>query len=150
VDQFDDKLSGSSFAFLFPVIQACLMGPRTPTGCEASLCLLERHTPLLAGEGFDNAVANLRKDMVASVLELLKHDRAQTFQAPTPFESLIACYRTAPSESTKGPVLSTAELAPLLDERGALLCIEWDHMLTLPRITKNSSKAILSLRTEYG
>ena len=119
MDEFQEELSAASFAFLFPVIRAALMGPRTTPGCEGALRVLERHTIMLAGDEKDPVVANLRTDMVASVLELLKHDRAQTFVDPSPYETLVACYQTDET-SIKGPVLSTAELAALLDERGAL------------------------------
>jgi HEAT repeat protein len=118
MDEFQDELSGPSFAFLFPVVRAALMGPRTTPGCEGALRVLERHTKLLAGEEEDSVVVPLRKDMVASVLELLKHDRAQTFVDPTPFDTLVACYQT--NEDNPGPALATSELAALLDERGAL------------------------------
>ena len=144
MDQFHDTLSGASFAFLFPVIQASLMGPRTPTGCEVSLKLLERHTSLLAGEDIDSNVAGLRKEMAVSVLELLKHDRAQTFQEPTPFEVLVACYRTDSAESKNGSVLSTAELAPLLGERGALgnKSCRMASMLALASIATDQQKLV--------
>jgi len=119
MDNFHECLSGASFSFLFPIIHAALMGPRTAAGCESALRVLERHTELLSGESRDPALVRLRKDMVVSVLELLKYDRAQTFQDPTPLETLVSCFRTDET-STDGPALSTAELAPLLDERGAL------------------------------
>eukprot|EP00980_Cylindrotheca_fusiformis_P009505 scaffold2077_cov119-Cylindrotheca_fusiformis.AAC.8 len=120
MDEFHDELSGPSFAFLFPVIQAALMGPRTTPGCEGALRVLERHTIFLAGHDKNPAVTPLRAQMVESVLELLRHDRAQTFVDPTPFETLVACYSTDDEDSEPVAALSTAELAPLLDERGAL------------------------------
>ena len=120
MDEFQEELSGPSFAFLFPVVRAALMGPRTTPGCEGALRVLERHTPLLAGEKMDSAVSPLRKDMAVSVLELLKHDRAQTFSDPSAYDALVACYQTNTEEATSGATLTTAELAPLLDERGAL------------------------------
>ena len=120
MDEFQEELSGPSFAFLFPVVRAALMGPRTTPGCEGVLRVLERHTPLLAGENMDPSVGPLRKDMAISVLELLKHDRAQTFSDPTAYDALVACYRTATEEGETGASLTTSELAPLLDERGAL------------------------------
>jgi HEAT repeat protein len=119
MDEFQDELSGASFSFLFPVIQASLMGPRTTPGCEGALRVLERHTVLLAGKECDPNVKRLRSDMVSSVLELLKYDRAQAFNDPNPYDTLVACYQTD-DEGPSGPALSTAELAPLLDERGAL------------------------------
>ncbi len=116
IDQFGDCLSGPSFNFLFPVLQACLMGPRTAIGCDKALAVLERHTQVLYGDGKDVIVLSRRKDMAISVLELLKHDRCQTFQNPTAFETLVACYNADLSTSP----LTTGELAPLLDERGSL------------------------------
>mmetsp|Transcript_6466 Transcript_6466/g.18499 ORF Transcript_6466/g.18499 Transcript_6466/m.18499 type:complete len:2786 (-) Transcript_6466:82-8439(-) len=123
MDEFREEImSGPSFAFLFPIIRAALMGPRTVPGCEGALRVLERHTTLLT-DG-DPAVKPLRADMVASVLELLKHDRAKAFVDPDPYETLLACYYTDEDEDqdkkTSGPAFTTAELAPLLDERGAL------------------------------
>lgn len=120
MDEFQDVLSGASFAFLFPVIRAALMGPRTTPGCEGALRVLERHTLLLAGDDKDPYVTPLRADMVASVLDLLRHDRSQTFVDPSPYETLVACYSTEDDESGSASALSTAELAALLDERGAL------------------------------
>lgn len=118
MDEFGEELSGPSFVFLLPVIRAVLMGPRTVPGCEGALRILERHTVQLAGDDMDENVKPLRAEMVSCVLELLKYDRAMAFADPDPYETLIACYST--DEDTVGPALSTAELAPLLDERGAL------------------------------
>lgn len=112
-------VSGNSFVLLFPIIRAALTGPRTSQGCDAALRVLEWHTPLLAGDEADPVVTPLRKSMVVSVLELMKHDRAQTFLNPSPNEALVACFRTE-SNGSGGAALSTAELAPLLDDRGAL------------------------------
>ena len=120
MDDLHDHLSGASFSFLFPVIRAALTGPRTTPGCEGALRVLERHTYLLAGDDRDPVVASLRKDMAGTVLELLAHDRSQTFIDPTPYDALISCYRTEAGESADRPALSTSEIAPLLDERGAL------------------------------
>jgi len=119
MDEFQEELSGPSFAFLLPVIRAVLMGPRTVPGCEGALRVLERHTVLLAGDDVDENVKLLRTDMVSSVLELLKYDRAKAFIEPDPYETLVACYSTD-IDNSSGSALSTAELAPLLDERGAL------------------------------
>jgi HEAT repeats/HEAT repeat len=119
MEEFHGPLSGNSFVFLFPIIRAALMGPRTSQGCDAALLVLERHTALLAGDDEDPVVSPLRKNMVVSVLELMKHDRAQTFLNPSPSEALVACFRTQ-ADAAGGPALSTAELAPLLDDRGAL------------------------------
>lgn len=118
MENFHDTLSGASFAFLFPVIQACLLGIRTIVGCEGALGILSLHTELLYGEKRDPIVINLRKDMVIAVLELLKYDRAMAFHDPTPFEALVDCFQT--SETPSGAPLSAGEIAPLLDERGAL------------------------------
>jgi HEAT repeat protein len=121
MDEFQEELSGNSFCFLFPVIQAALCGPRTTPGCEGALRVLERHTVLLAGDQSDPNVKLLRPDMVSSVLELLKHDRAQAYNDPDPYNTLVACYKTDDEDpSSSFPPLSTKELAPLLDERGAL------------------------------
>lgn len=120
MDDLHDHLSGASFSFLFPVVRAALTGPRTTPGCEGALRVLERHTHLLAGEDKDPIVVALRKDMAVAVLELLSHDRSQTFVDPTPWEAIVSCYRTDDGESGDRPALSTAEIAPLLDERGAL------------------------------
>jgi HEAT repeat protein len=119
MDEFQEELSGPSFAFLLPVIRAVLLGPRTVPGCEGVLRVLERHTVLLAGDDVDKNVKPLRAEMVTSVLELLKYDRAKAFADPDPYETLVACYSTD-DNNPSGPALSTAELAPLLDERGAL------------------------------
>jgi len=118
MDEFQEELSGASFAFLFPVVQAALMGPRTTPGCEGALRVLERHTLLLTGEYQDAHVLPLRADMAASVLELLKHDRSQAFVDPSPSDVLVACYQTGDEENA--PTLSVGELGVLLDERGAL------------------------------
>lgn len=120
MDDVNECLSGSSFAFLFPVIKAALTGPRTAAGCEAALRILHRHTSMLAGDDADKNVIPLRKEMALTVLELLFHDRSQTFTDPTPFDALVACYATDVSDSVKGLGLSTAELAPLLGDMGAL------------------------------
>ena len=116
MDDLHDHLSGPSFSFLFPVVRAALTGPRTTPGCEGALRVLERHTHLLAGEDMDPVVVSLRKDMAIAVLELLSHDRSLQFVDPTPYEAIVSCYRTDDLE----PALTTAEIVPLLDERGAL------------------------------
>ena len=115
MDEFQEELSGPSFAFLLPVIRAVLMGPRTVPGCEGALRVLERHTVQLVGDDVDENVKPLRAEMVSSVLELLKYDRAKAFADPDPYETLVACYSIDDDSS-----LSAAEIAPLLDERGAL------------------------------
>ena len=113
LDEYGEELSANSFIFLLPVIQAALMGPRTTPGCEGALRVLERHCVYLAGDEKKDLVLSKRLRMIGAVLELLQHDRAQRFVDPSPVETLIACYST-------DDTLSTAELAPLLDERGAL------------------------------
>jgi hypothetical protein len=118
IDEYGDALSGASFAFLFPIIRAALTGPRTPVGCEGALRVLERQTSMLVGDEIDSNVKALRKDMASAILELLSHDRSQTFTNPTPFDALVACYAT--DTETDGPALATAELAPLLGEHGTL------------------------------
>ncbi|KAI2506869.1 HEAT repeat [Fragilaria crotonensis] len=118
IDEYGDALSGTSFAFLFPIVRAALTGPRTPAGCEGALRVLERQTSMLVGDETDSNVKALRKDMASAILELLSHDRSQTFTNPTPFEALVACYAT--DTNTDGPALTTAELAPLLGEHGTL------------------------------
>jgi HEAT repeat protein len=115
-----DTLSGESFAFLFPIIKAALFGPRTSVGCEGALKLLYQYTVMLCGEMLDANVVSIRKEMVVAVLELLKHDRSQTFQNPTPMEALSTCYSTDMENPSNSPVFTVAELAPLLDDRGAL------------------------------
>ena len=119
MEELHGPLSGNSFVFLFPIVQAALVGPRATHGCEAALRVLEWHTPLLAGGEADPVVTGLRKRMVVSVLALMKHDRAQTFTNPSPNMTLVACFR-AENDVAGCPALSTAELAPLLDDRGAL------------------------------
>jgi len=119
MEQSQGQLTGNSFVFLFPIIQAALSGPRTTQGCEAALRVLHSHAHLLAGENADPVVAPLRKSLAVSVLELMKHDRAQAFFEPSPNEALVACFQ-ADSDPAGGPALSTAQLAPLLDDRGAL------------------------------
>jgi len=60
VNDFGDCLSGNSFTFLFPILRSALTGPRTTSGCEDALLLLDRHSELIAN---NEAVAALRKDM---------------------------------------------------------------------------------------
>ena len=110
MEDYGDTLSGNSFAFLFPILRAALTGQRTTAGCEGALKVLERHAELISVDG---PVAALRKDMGASVLELLSHDRSIAFKDPTPTETLVEIY-------TSGNKPTAAELAPLLSEAGAL------------------------------
>ncbi|KAL7456767.1 hypothetical protein ACHAWC_008242 [Mediolabrus comicus] len=116
MDEYGDCLSGNSFVFLFPIIQAALIGPRNVPGCDAALAVLERHCAMLAGDEVDAAVKQLRKDMAGTVLELLSHDRSQTFVNPSAYEALTSCYTT----DDASPGLSAPEIAPLLGDRGAL------------------------------
>lgn len=118
IDDYGDCLSGNSFAFLFPVISAILTGPRNITGCESALKILERHFVMLDGDEEDPIVKPMRKEIALALLELLTHDRAQTFVNPTPYEALIGCYTTN-EKSTSSP-LSAPEIQPLLGERGSL------------------------------
>lgn len=116
MDEYGDCLSGNSFVFLFPIIQAALTGPRNVPGCDAGLTVLERHCTMLAGDEVDAAVKQLRKEMASTVLELLCHDRSQTFVNPSPYDALTSCYAT----DDAGPSLAAPDIAPLLGERGAL------------------------------
>eukprot|EP00956_Cyclotella_meneghiniana_P012187 scaffold17294_cov69-Cyclotella_meneghiniana.AAC.2 len=118
MDEYGDCLSGNSFAFLFPVISATLTGPRNITGCESALQILERHFIMLDGDEEDPIVKPMRKEIALTLLELLSHDRAQTFVNPTPYEALIGCYIT--NEEATGSPLSAPEIQPLLGEQGAL------------------------------
>ena len=145
MDRLGDCLSGPSFFFLFPVLQACLMGPRTPVGCDGALRVLERHTAMLHGDEADSTVVSRRKEMAVCVLELLKHDRSQAFRNPSAFETLTACYQAnIVSEGT--PSLTTSELSPLLDERGALggRNCRLGSMFALALIADNHRKTIES------
>lgn len=120
MDGFADPFSGGSWSLLFPVVRACLMGPRTPNGCEGCLRVLSRQTSVFTGELKDPSVISLRKEMSITVLELLKYDRSRAFRDPDPYETLSSCYSTDTGTSSSSFPLSTAELSPLLDERGAL------------------------------
>ncbi|KAL7522340.1 hypothetical protein ACHAWX_007024 [Stephanocyclus meneghinianus] len=118
MDEYGECLSGNSFAFLFPIIRAALTGPRNITGCDSALTVLDRHFVMLAGDEVDPIVKPMRKEIAMTLLELLSHDRCQTFINPTPYEALIGCYVT--DDESSGAPLSAAEIAPLLGERGAL------------------------------
>jgi hypothetical protein len=118
MDDYGDCLSGNSFAFLFPIISAALTGPRNVPGCDSALQVLYRHLVLLDGDEEDPIVKPMRKEIAMTLLELLSHDRSQTFNNPTAYEALIECYIT--NEASSGPPLSASEIAPLLGERGAL------------------------------
>jgi hypothetical protein len=138
MDDLHDHLSGSSFSFLFPVVRAALTGPRTTPGCEGALRVLERHAHLLSGEDMDPVVVSLRKDMAIAVLELLSHDRSLQFIDPTPYEAIVSCYRCDDLERA----LISAEIVPLLDERGALgtTNCRLGSMMALGAIAKNHQK----------
>ena len=114
MDTFGDTLSPPSFFLLFPILQAALKGPRTPTGCDGALRVLSRHLTLLSDNGRQSFLSNLRPDILSTVLELLRHDRAQTFHSPSPFDVVCNCFDTGIPEP------KTSDLLPLLDERGAL------------------------------
>ena len=116
MDDICDCLSGPSFVFLFPILQAALTGPSTIAGCECALEIVHRHTPMLAGYGADGIVQYLRKDMDACVLEVISHDRSQTFVRTIATEALVACFFM----DNDAPNLGTKDLTPLLYERGAL------------------------------
>jgi hypothetical protein len=118
MEEYGDCLSGNSFSFLFPILQAALTGPRNVTGCDSALTVLGRHFVMLAGDEVDPIVKPMRKEIALTILELLAHDRSQTFVNPTPYEALISCYVT--DDESSGPPLSAVEIAPLLGERGAL------------------------------
>ena len=120
INELGECLSGNSFVFLFPIIKAALTGPRNIPGCDAALTVLRRHCSMLAGDQEDAVVKPLRKEMASTVLELLSHDRSQTFVNPTPYEALIACYVTGDAGNSADPVLTAPEISPLLGEGGAL------------------------------
>ena len=113
LDDYNDCLSHPSFTFIFPILRAALIGPRTTPGCESALAILHRHTSVIATEG-------ARREMAMTVLELLSHDRAQMFSDPSPIEALCACYIISQNDDSQEVQLSHADLAPLLGERGAL------------------------------
>jgi hypothetical protein len=118
MDDYGACLSGYSFSFLFPILRAALIGPKNIAGCEAALSVLHRHCSMLAGDEEDMIVKSLRRDMASTILELLSHDRSQTFADPTPYDALIDCFRIGDESSS--PVLSASEIAPLLGDSGAL------------------------------
>ena len=118
---YGDCLTANSFCFLFPIIRAALTGPKNIPGCDGALDVLERQCSMLGSENADVLAKSLRKDMASTVLELLMHDRSQTFVNPTPYEALKACYDTYETDAaSSGPAFSAPELAPLISERGAL------------------------------
>lgn len=110
IDEYGDTLSGNSFVFIFPIIRAALIGPRTTIGSEPALKILDIHTKLL---GVNHAITKLRKEMASTVLELLSHDRSISFKDPAPVDVLVHIY-------TCGENVSASELSPLLGEDGAL------------------------------
>ena len=118
MNDYGDFMSGNSFVFLFPILSAALTGPRNITGCDSALQVLNRHFVLLDGDEKDPIVKPMRKEIALTLLELLSHDRSQTFNNPTPYEALIGCYIT--NYDSIGPPLSASEIAPLLGEHGAL------------------------------
>ncbi|GFH57199.1 hypothetical protein CTEN210_13675 [Chaetoceros tenuissimus] len=88
---YSDTLSGNgnSLAFLFPILRAALTRPRTISGCEDALKILERHAELI---GIDGLVKDLLKDMGATVLDVLSHDHSIAYQIPTPTKALFDVY----------------------------------------------------------
>lgn len=144
---YGDCLTANSFCFLFPIVRAALTGPKNIPGCDGALDVLESHCSILASENDNVVTKTLRKDMANTILELLLHDRSQTFVNPTPYEALKACYETSETDSnSSGPVLSAPELAPLLSERGALGTenTRVASMETLAFIAQNHPKLIKS------
>lgn len=109
MDEYDDCLSLNSFVFLFPIIRSALTGPRSCHGCDTALQVLNRHVELLDSDG----LVTLRKEMSATVLELLSHDRSKTFVDPTPVSTLINIYSVEKK-------YSASEIAPLLGTSGSL------------------------------
>jgi HEAT repeat protein len=118
IDFFGDTLCANSFWFVLPILRSALTGPRTVAGCEAALEVLNRHIPLIHDEASKALIAPLRKDIAESVLDLLSHDRSQTFFDPSPHDVLTALYTAEDTEKSKPP--SSSELNPLLGEFGAL------------------------------
>lgn len=144
MEEYGDCLSGNSFSFLFPIIAAALSGPRNITGCDSALQVLGRHFTMLDGDEVDPIVKPMRKEIALSLLELLSHDRCQTFTNPTPYEALIGCYDT--NEESTGSPLSASEIAPLLGENGAL-GVENQRvatMATLASIAEDHAKFVRS------
>ena len=141
LDDYHDVLSGASFYFLFPIIQASLMGPRTSPGSESSVSVLGMHTELLSGEEANVHVQSIRKEMVLSVLELLKHDRYQTFQHPSATEVLVDCFK---ADSEGSGALTNADLGPLLDQHGALgsTTCRIAAMMALQRVSSEHQKLV--------
>jgi hypothetical protein len=92
----------------------------------------------------DANVLSIRREMVVAILELLKHDRSQTFQNPTPLEALAACYNYETENPSDGPAFTVSELAPLLDDRGALgnKNCRLGAMFALTCIAENHSKML--------
>ena len=117
IEHYGECLSGPSFWFIFPIIRAIMTGPRAVPGCGAVLEVLHRHLQLLTAA--NPMVAKLRKDIALSLLELLSHDRSQTFQDPNPCQCLVCVYEAGAEDHAMG-TYSLADLSPLLGEHGAL------------------------------
>lgn len=134
IDEYGESLSVNSFGFVFPIIRAALMGPRTTIGSEPALKILDRHTMLLA---MNQSLSFLRKDMSSTVLELLSHDRSISFKDPMPNDVLVHIY-------TRGEKISASELSPLLGEDGALggKSSRLAAMTTLGAVLQKSTKFI--------
>jgi hypothetical protein len=101
----DDKLSGPSFQFVFPLVAACLTGERSVPGCEAVMQIVDVHAKQMGDEDCPAATRGLRRDIAFAVLGLLKHDRHQTFK-PSPAEVLATLYDTPEVKVRGGGVRS--------------------------------------------
>jgi hypothetical protein len=104
----EETLSAASYGLVFPLLAACLAGPKKTEGCDDALAIMFTHAKEL-----ESHVA-LRRSMCVAILTLLEHDRHQTFTSPTPSSTLSALYDTP-----EIPV-SHSDLAPLLSETGCL------------------------------
>ena len=140
IEEYGDCLSSNSFAFCWPVLRECLVGERTPSGCEGVLKLVNQHTQLLTSFAVDSTMKDLRKDMASAVLQLLCYDNSQKFVNPTPFETLLNVYSNDKCNAT----FTSSELAPLLGEIGALgpdNC-RLGSFLVLSSISSNNPKVL--------
>lgn len=122
LDEYNDCLSGNSFAFVFPILCASLTGPRTVPGTESALEIIKRHTALITGDDPDKIVTSMRRDIAMVILELLSHDRAIAFSRPTATETLSSCYIPSSGENgyPSNAIFSAGDMAPLLGENGTL------------------------------
>lgn len=115
IENVGDTLSSNSFLLLLPILRSCLMGPRSIVGCDSVLKVIEQHIPLLS-DPESSVGANERKALVGALLELLSHDRSQTFRSPSPIDILVALFSVDEDVVCLGP----SDISPLLDSRGAL------------------------------